>query len=44
VFVPPSPMVQLFINCIREIAKPPAKKKSLTPCRFLADFFAKVAN
>jgi hypothetical protein len=28
VFAPPSPMAQLFINCIREIGKPPAKKKS----------------
>jgi hypothetical protein len=28
VFGRPSPMAQPFINCIREIAKPPAREKS----------------
>jgi hypothetical protein len=28
VFAPPGPMAQLFINCIREVAKPPAKKEN----------------
>src|SRR4051794_17324379 len=36
VFAPPTPMAQLFINCIREVAKPKAKKNLETPCRFLA--------
>ena len=36
VFAPPTPMAQLFINCIREVAKPQAKNNLETPCRFLA--------